>query len=70
MDLGNEKGASIYGPVRNGLPFRIRTLGPNSQRHSISDRTVNTGALLIAQIHDYILGLKSTKTLIVGLQKI
>jgi hypothetical protein len=46
------------------------TLGPNSQRHSISDRTVNTGALFIAQIHGYLLGFKSIKTLIVGLQKI
>jgi hypothetical protein len=45
-------------------------LGPDSERHSISDRTVNTGALLIAQIHGYLLGLKSIKTLIVGLQKI
>ncbi len=26
--------------------------GPSSLRHSISDRTVNTGALLIAQIHE------------------
>ncbi len=34
-------------------------MGPNSQRHSISDRTVKTGALLIAQIHGYLLGLKS-----------
>ncbi len=31
------------------------------------DKTVNTGALLIAQIHGYLLGLKSIKTLIVGL---
>jgi hypothetical protein len=45
-------------------------LGPLSQRHSISDRSVNTGALLIAQIRGYLLGLKSIKTLIVGLQKI
>jgi hypothetical protein len=44
--------------------------GPDSERHSISDRTVNTGALLIAQIHGYLLGLKSIKPLIVGLQKI
>ncbi len=44
--------------------------GPHSQRDSISDRAVNTGALLIAQIHGYLLGLKSIKTLIVGLQKI
>ena len=44
--------------------------GPDSERHSISDRNVNTGALLIAQIHGYLLGLKSIKTLIVGLQKI
>ncbi len=29
-----------------------------------------TAALLIAQIHGYLLGLKSIKTLIVGLQKI
>ncbi len=29
--------------------------GPDSQRHSISDRTVNTGALLIAQIHGSLL---------------
>jgi hypothetical protein len=29
-----------------------------------------TGALLIAQIHGYLLGLKSIKTSIVGLQKI
>jgi hypothetical protein len=43
--------------------------GPDSERHSISERTVNTGALLIAQIHGYLLGLKSIKTLIVGLQK-
>jgi hypothetical protein len=43
--------------------------GPDSERHSISDRTVNAGALLIAQIHGYLLGLKSIKTLIVGLQK-
>ncbi len=42
-------------------------LGPDSERHSISDRTVITGALLIAQIHGYLLGLKSIKTLIVGL---
>ncbi len=41
-----------------------------SERHSISDRTINTGTLLIAQIHGYLLGLKSIKTLIVGLQKI
>jgi hypothetical protein len=40
----------------------VASLGPNSQRHSISDRTVNTGALLIAQIHGYLLGLKSIKT--------
>ncbi len=46
------------------------TKGPDSQRRSISDRTVNTGALLIAQIHGYLFGLKSIKTLIVGLQKI
>jgi hypothetical protein len=45
-------------------------LGPNSQRYSISDRTVNAGALLIAQIYGYLLGLKSIKTMIVGLQKI
>ncbi len=45
-------------------------LGPNYQRHSISGRIVNTGDLLIAQIHGYLLGLKSIKTLIVGLQKI
>ncbi len=44
--------------------------GPHSQRDSISDRRVKTGALLIAQIHGYLLGLKSIKTLIVGLQKI
>ncbi len=43
--------------------------GPDSQRHSIYGRSVNTGALLIAQIHGYLLGLKSIKTLIVGLQK-
>jgi hypothetical protein len=48
------------------MPFQ----GPDSKRHSISDRTVNTGVLLIAQIHGYLLGLKSIKTLIVGLQKI
>jgi hypothetical protein len=48
----------------------IPTLGPDSERYSISERTVNTGALLIAQIHDYLLGLKSIKTLIVGIQKI
>jgi hypothetical protein len=45
-------------------------LGPDSERHSISDRNVYTGVLLIAQIHSYLLGLKSIKTLIVGLQKI
>ncbi len=44
--------------------------GPDSERHSISERTVNTGVLLIAQIHGYLLGLKSINTLIVGLQKI
>jgi hypothetical protein len=43
--------------------------GPDSERHSIFDRNVNTGALLIAQIHGNLLGLKSIKTLIVGLQK-
>jgi hypothetical protein len=32
--------------------------GPHAQRDSISDRSVNTGALLIAQIHGYLLGLK------------
>jgi hypothetical protein len=32
--------------------------------------TVKTGSLLIAQIHGYLLGLKSIKTLTVGLQKI
>jgi hypothetical protein len=32
--------------------------------------TVKTGALLIAQIHGYLLGLKSIKTFIVGLQQI
>jgi hypothetical protein len=37
---------------------------------SIYDRTVKTGALLIAQIHGNLLGLKSIKTLIVGPQKI
>jgi hypothetical protein len=26
MDLGNYKSASIYGPVRNGMPLRIGTL--------------------------------------------
>jgi hypothetical protein len=46
------------------------SLGWHSQRGSISDRNVNTGALLIAQIHGYLLGLKPIKTLIVGLQKI
>ncbi len=45
----------------------IRIPGLDSERHSISDRTVNTGALLIAQIHGYLLGLKSIKTLILGL---
>ncbi len=30
---------------------------------------VKTGVLVIAQIHGYLLGLKSIKTLIVGLQK-
>jgi|688.fasta_scaffold1195912_1 hypothetical protein len=25
MDLGNKKRASIYGPVRNEMPFRIQT---------------------------------------------
>jgi hypothetical protein len=48
----------------------VSPLGPDSKRHSISDRNVNTGTLLIAQIHGYLLGLKSIKTLIVGLQKI
>ncbi len=38
-----------------------------SQRHSIYYRRVKTGDLLIAQIHGYLLGLKSIKTLIVGL---
>jgi len=33
-------------------------------------RTITTGSLLIAQIHGYLLGLKSIKTFIVGLQKI
>ncbi len=32
--------------------------------------TVETGSLLIAQIHGYLLGLKSIKILIVGLEKI
>jgi hypothetical protein len=32
--------------------------------------TVKTGSLLIAQIHSYLLGLKSIKTLIVCLQTI
>jgi hypothetical protein len=36
----------------------------------IKDGKVKTGTLLIAQIHGYLLGLKSMKTLIVGLQKI
>jgi hypothetical protein len=44
--------------------------GPDSERHSISDRTVNTGALLIAQIHGYLLGLKSIKTLMAGSLKV
>jgi hypothetical protein len=43
--------------------------GPDSERHSISDRNVYTGALLITKIHGYFLGLKSIKALIVGLQK-
>jgi hypothetical protein len=43
--------------------------GWHSQRHSIYERSVKTGALLIAQIHGYLLGLKSIKTFIVGLQK-
>ncbi len=36
-----------------------------SQRDSISYRTVKTGTLLIAQIQGYLVGLKSTKILIV-----
>jgi hypothetical protein len=52
-------------------PERMLILpGPQPQRDSISYRSVKTGALLIAQIHGYLLGLKSIKTLIVGLQKI
>jgi hypothetical protein len=50
--------------------YVLSLLGPDSERHSISDRNVHTGPLLIAQIHGYLMGLKSIKTLIVGLQKI
>ncbi len=48
----------------------VAVQGPDSERHSISDRNEHTGALSIAPIHGYLLGLKSIKTLIVGLQKI
>jgi hypothetical protein len=50
--------------------YLLFSMVPDSERHSISDRTVNTGALLFAQIHGYLLGLKLIKTLIVGLEKI
>ncbi len=48
-------------PSHATVPLNTATVhqGPDSERHSISDRTVNTGALLIAQIHGYLLGLKS-----------
>jgi hypothetical protein len=36
-------------------------LGRHSQRHSIYDRSVKTGALLISQFYGYLLGLKSIK---------
>ncbi len=58
-------------PFSHGTFLRYNgAQGPDSETNSISDRNVNTGALLIAQIHGYLLGLKSIKTLIVGLQKI
>ncbi len=56
----------MYGQEGWGVPKYLL----NSQRHSIYDRSVKTGALLIAQIPGYLLDLKSIKTLIVGLQKI
>ncbi len=54
----------------NNYSDQLTLWDSDSERYSISDRTVNTGALLIAKIHGYLLGLKSIKTLIVGLQKI
>jgi hypothetical protein len=46
----------LWADIQKGIPFMTWT--------------VKTGALLIAQIHGYLLGLKSIKTLKVGLQKI
>ncbi len=46
----------FWADIQKGIPFMTWT--------------VKTGVLLIAQIHGYLLGLKSIKTLIVGLQKI
>jgi hypothetical protein len=63
----------VLGLTPLGVRKEIRQsyLGPNSQRHSISDRSINTGALLIAHpIYGYLLGLKSIKTFMVGLQKL
>jgi hypothetical protein len=56
--------------VEAAVTWPISVLGPHSQRDSIYDRNIKTGALLIAKIHGYLLGLKSIKTLIVGLKKI
>ena len=57
---------SRYGyifPASISARLSLSPQGPDSERHSISDRNVNTGALLIAQTHGYLLGLKSIKTL-------
>jgi hypothetical protein len=72
--ISNEQAMLLLGILNHQKVYEQSTYtsmqGPDSETHSISDRNVNTGALLIAQIHSYLLGLKSIKTLIVGLQKI